>query len=34
MQLSEDELNEKYGKKCGSCNRITLLSYEYEWTCV
>ena len=25
---------EKYGKKCGHCLRITLLPYEYEWTCI
>ena len=31
--LSEDEKIEKYGKKCGHCNRNTLLRYEYEWSC-
>ena len=34
MQLSEDEIIQKYGKKCGHCNRKTLLPYEYELTCV
>ena len=33
MSLSEDEIIQKYAKKCGHCNRNTLLPYEYEWTC-
>ena len=33
MELTEDEIIEKYGKNCGHCNRNTLLPYEYEWTC-
>ena len=33
MQLSEDQIIEKYGKNCQHCNRNTLLPYEYEWTC-
>ena len=33
MNLSEDEIKQKYGKNCGHCNRNTLLPYEYEWTC-
>ena len=33
MQPSEDEMGEKYGKKCGHGNRNILLSYEYEVTC-
>ena len=33
MNLSEDEIIEKYAKNCGHCNRITLLPYEYEWSC-
>ena len=33
MNLSEDEIIEKYAKKCGHCNRNTLLPYEYEFTC-
>ena len=33
MNLSEDEIIEKYAKRCGHCNRNTLLPYEYEWTC-
>ena len=33
MNLSEDEIIEKYGKQCNHCNRNTLLPYEYEWTC-
>ena len=33
MNLSEDEVTQKYAKNCGHCNRNTLLSYEYEFTC-
>ena len=33
MELTEDEIIGKYGKRCGHCNRITLLPYEYEFTC-
>ena len=33
MNLSEDEIIQKYGKLCGHCNRNMLLSYEYEWSC-
>ena len=33
MNLSEDEIIQKYAKRCGHCNRITLLPYEYEFTC-
>ena len=33
MELTEDEIIEKYGKMCLHCNRNTLLPYEYEWTC-
>ena len=33
MELTEDEIIQKYGKNCGHCNRNTLLTYEYEWTC-
>ena len=34
MELTEDEIIEKYGKRCGHCNRNTLLTYEYEFTCI
>ena len=34
MELTEDEKNEKYGKRCGQCNRKTLLPYEYEFNCI
>ena len=34
MSLCEDEIIEKYAKRCGHCNRNTLLPYEYEWTCI
>ena len=33
MELPEDQIIEKYGKRCGHCNRNTLLPYEYEWIC-
>ena len=33
MELSEDEIIQKYGKRCGHCNRNTLLPYEHEFTC-
>ena len=34
MNFSKDEIIEKYAKRCGHCNRNTLLPYEYEWTCI
>ena len=34
MELTEDEIIEKYGKHCGHCNLNTLLLYEYEFTCI
>ena len=33
MKLTEDETIQKYAKRCGHCNRNTLLPYEYEFTC-
>ena len=33
MEINEDQIIEKYGKRCGLCNRNTLLPYEYEYTC-
>ena len=33
MELSEDEIIQKYAKLCRHCNRKTLLPYEYEFTC-
>ena len=33
MELTEDQIIEKYAKNCGHCNRNTLLPYEYEYTC-
>ena len=33
MELTEDEIIQKYAKKCLHCNRNTLLPYKYEWTC-
>ena len=34
MELTEDQLIEKFGKKCLHCNRNTLLPYEYEFNCL
>ena len=34
MELSEDQIFEKYAKHCGPCKGNTLLPYEYEWTCI
>ena len=33
MDLTEDEIIQKDGKRSGHCNRNTLLPYEYEFTC-
>ena len=33
MELTEDEIIQKYAKNCGHCRRNTLLPYEYEYTC-
>ena len=33
MELSEDQIIEKYSKKCRHCKRNTLLPYEYDFTC-
>ena len=34
MELTKDEIIEKYGKKCLHCNRNCLLPDEYEFTCL
>ena len=34
MELTEDEIIQKYAKRCGHCNRNTLLPYECEFTCI
>ena len=34
MELTEDEIIQKYGKRRGHCDRNTLLPYEYEFTCI
>ena len=31
--MTEDEIIQKYGKRCGHCNRYILLQYEHEFTC-
>ena len=33
MNLTEDEIIQKYAKNCRHCNRNTLSPYEYEYTC-
>ena len=33
MELTEDQIIQKYGKHCSHCNRNMLLPYEYEWSC-
>ena len=33
MELTEDEIIQKYGKRCKHFNRNSLLPYEYEFTC-
>ena len=33
MELTEDEIVQRYGKKWRHCNRKTLLPYEYDFTC-
>ena len=34
MELTEDEIIEKYGKHCGNCNHNCLSPYAYEFICV
>ena len=34
MEITEYEIVQKNGKRCGHCNRNTLLPFEYEFTCV
>ena len=34
MELTEDEIIQKYAKRCGRCNRNTLLPYGNEFTCI
>ena len=34
MELTEDEVIQKYAKQCRHCNRNRLLPYEYEFTCI
>ena len=33
MEVTEDEIIRKYGKRCRHCNRNTSLPFEYEFTC-
>ena len=32
MELTENEIIQKFDKKCGHCKRNTFLPYEYEFT--
>ena len=34
MELTEDQIFKKMGKKCRICNRNTILPYAYEWICL
>ena len=34
MELTDDEIIQKYAENCGHCNRNMLLPYEHEWTCI
>ena len=34
MELTEDEIIQKYAEKCLHCSRNTLLPYDYEFTCI
>ena len=34
MELTEDEIRQKYAKHGGHCKRNTLLLYEFEWSCL
>ena len=33
MELTEDEIIQKYAKNCGHCKRNALLPYAYVWSC-
>ena len=33
MELTEDQITEKYAKQCGNCSQNTSIPYEYEFTC-
>ena len=33
MELTKNQIIEKYGKHCGHCNQNTLYAYKYEWPC-
>ena len=34
MEITADDIVQKYAKKCGHCKRNTLLPYEYAFTCI
>ena len=34
MDLTEEEIIQKYAKHCSHCERDTLLPYEYEYMCI
>ena len=33
MELTEDQIIEKYAKQCRHCSKNNLLPHEYEFTC-
>ena len=34
MELTEDQIFEKYAEQCRHCSRILLLPYEFEFICI
>ena len=34
MELTENEIIQKYAERCEHCNRKNLLPYEYDFTCI
>ena len=34
MELTQDEIIQKYSKLCPSCGRNAMLPYQYEFTCL
>ena len=34
MELNRAEIFQKYENQCMHCTRVTLLQYDYEYTCI
>ena len=34
MEISEHQIDEKYGKHCGHCLGKTVLPFDYECSCI